>query len=407
MPHDPLTNLGLTFVFICLGALLAYKLKFSSIPFLILLGMLTGPNAPQCGPLNFRLIAETEFIELMARLGVLFLLFYLGLEFPVSHLTATGLTLVKSGTIYVGLNFLRGLAFGWLVFCSWPETLVVAGITTISSSAIVTKLLVDLKRIANPETELILGIMVYEDFFLAAYLSFLFSYLDPNNTSAPVLTAIKVVITFTLILAIIFFTRRLSHHLDRWLSLRREEAFVVTIFTLLLVTAAVVKSFHLAEAIGALLLGFVLAETSQAKRVVQLVIPFRDIFGAAFFFWFGLSIDYHLLNRAIWITVAAVAVTVVGNLISGYLAAHIAGHRGQAAANVALTIMARGEFAVIVASTAAAAGINGVLQSFAAFYVLALAMLSPVLAKKSQAIYQLLRHCASRVNRWKYCQIHL
>jgi CPA2 family monovalent cation:H+ antiporter-2 len=96
----------------------------------------------------------------MGRLGVLFLLFHLGLEFSVGRLLRAGRTIVKGGTIYLAMNFTLGLLFGW--FMGWPvrEVLVAAGITTISSSAIVAKVLVDLRRTANPETEMILGIIL-------------------------------------------------------------------------------------------------------------------------------------------------------------------------------------------------------------------------------------------------------
>jgi CPA2 family monovalent cation:H+ antiporter-2 len=103
--------------------------------------------------------------------GILFLLFYLGLESSVSRLIQAGKSIFIGGTIYISINFLFGIVYAYSTGFSPREMLIVAGITTISSSAIVAKILFDYRRTANPETELILGITMYEDVFLAVYLS--------------------------------------------------------------------------------------------------------------------------------------------------------------------------------------------------------------------------------------------
>src|SRR5262249_42896089 len=140
-------------------------------PVLILTGLAVGPHAPQIGIVDLRFIDSTPFIEFMGRMGVLFLLFYLGLEFSISRLIKAGRSIAGGGTIYIAINFAAGL--GYTLLLGWPlrEVLVATGIMTISSSAIVAKVLFDLRRTANRETELILGIIMFEDVFLAFYLS--------------------------------------------------------------------------------------------------------------------------------------------------------------------------------------------------------------------------------------------
>jgi len=389
LSHDLIFNLGLAFTFISVAIFMAGKLKFSSIPFLILVGMLVGPHAPDLQGISLSLVNQTESIKLLARLGVLLMLFYLGLEFSAGKLASAGTSLIKGGTVYVSLNFLRGLAFGWLFFHSWPEAFVVAGITGISSSAIITKLLLDLKRTANSETEFILGILVFEDVFLAVYLSVLSGFLagGGNLNAAEIIPSI--IIIFGFILAIITFGRRIGSLLEPRLSVKSTESFVVIIFTLLLLTAILVETIHIAEAIGALLLGLIIAETVHSKRVIQFISPMRDLFGAVFFFSFGLEIDYRLFGDAVVITLAAVVMTVVGNILTGFLASWLAGYKARRGFNVAFTVIARGEFAVIVASIAVAAGTNELLPAFAALYVLVLSFISPVLAKNSRNFYNL------------------
>ena len=386
MFEDSIVNLGLVFIFISLAILMANRFKFSSIPLLIVLGILFGPHAPSFSSLDLRLININESIELFSRLGVIFLLFHLGLEFSAGKIIENRITVLKGGSIYVGLNFIRGLALGWIFFDSLPEMFIMAGVTTVSSSAIVTKLLMELKRTANEETELILGIMVYEDIFMALYLSFLSSYLLFQKA------AISMVLSSSLIIMIFIFfllfgSRYFRIHLNRLLNVHSSEAFTVLAFALLLLTALLADAFYITEAAGALLLGLVLAETLHAKRLVQIFTPVRDLFSGVFFFSFGMNINYHQFIPVLNITVVIVLATIIGNILTGYLSAWICGYRGPTAANVACTIIARGEFSIIIASLAGATNMVGTMQPFAALYVLLLALVSPVLAKKSRRFY--------------------
>ena len=382
-----LVNLSLVFLLAGLAVLTAKKIRYCSIPLLILLGIFLGPNAPQFGETSFRLLQNSESVELLSRLGVLFLLFYLGLEFSISGVVRNSKAILKSGSIYTGLNFLRGLAMGWVFFHSWPLALAVAGITTVSSSAIVTRLLVDAKRTANPETELILGIMVYEDIFMVFFLSVFSAYLTAQSSSAWLPAVAGGLITLAFLAAIFFLGRRLGVCLDRFLKPQSAEVLVVVAFTFLLASAVIAEAARLSEAVGALLLGLILAETTQNKKLVQMFTPFRDLFGTVFFLSFGMQIDYRQFLAVAGITAWAAGLTVAGNLLAGLLSAWASGYRGAAAVNIAAAMIARGEFAIIVAGVGASAGMAGVLQPFAALYVLVLALVSPVLLKKSKALY--------------------
>ncbi|RKO67225.1 cation:proton antiporter [Desulfofundulus salinus] len=388
MPFETTTNLTIIFFLITLAVLLANKLHFSSIPLLILLGILFGPYGPHNEWFDLRLVQNCELVSFLSHLGVLLLLFYLGLEFSASRVVQNGPTILKGGTVYVGLNFLRGLILGWVFFHSLPETLIVAGITTISSSAMVTKLLMELKRTANPETELVLGFMVYEDAFMAVYLSLLYTYFLTGGTSftSGLLSGL---VTLLFILAVLFSGPRFSPYLERWLHIRSGESFIAIGFTLLLFTVLVAEKLHVAEAVGALLLGLILAETSHARRLVQMIAPMRDLFGAVFFFAFGMGIDYREFSVVAGITAVAVLATVFGNLFTGWFSAWICGYRGRSALNVASIMIPRGELAILVAGIAASAQLTAAFQPFAALYVLALALVSPPLAKKSGRIHNI------------------
>lgn len=384
-------EVGLALALMALAGRLSSRLRISIVPFLIVVGMVVGPHAPQWGVLDFRFIQSAPLIEFMGRLGVLFLLFYLGLEFSVGRLIKAGRSIAVGGSIYIGLNFTLGLLFGWLM--GWPlkETLVAAGITTTSSSAIVAKVLVDLKRTANPETEMILGIIMFEDVFLAVYLSVVSGLVLSGATSlGEVLRSGGIALGFMLLFLTI--GRKIVPWLNRRLNITSDEVFLLVVFSALLLISGFGETIHVAEAIGALLVGLVLAETDHRERIERAIIPFRDFFGALFFFSFGLTIDPLALGGAVWPALAAVVLTIVGNFIAGMLAGRSSGLSHRASTNIGLTIVSRGEFSIIVANLAKAGGLLSFLQPFAALYVLSLAILGPLMTKESKHIYNALNN---------------
>ncbi|MEK3719485.1 cation:proton antiporter [Paenibacillus sp. FSL H8-0034] len=382
-------EVGLAIALIAMAGLLSARLRFSVIPFYILIGMAVGPHALELWHFDFRFIQSAPLIEFMGRIGVLFLLFYLGLEFSVGRLIKSGKAIVKGGSIYIGINFMLGLMLGWIAGYPWAEVLVIAGITTISSSAIVAKVLVDLKRTANPETEMVLGITMFEDVFLAVYISILSGLVLSNSSSfGGVLLTAAIALGFMLL--VLFVGRKAVPLLNRVLNIRSNELFGLVIFSMLFLVAGFSETIHVAEAIGALLIGLVMAETAHAKRIEHLIMPFRDFFGAIFFFSFGLTIDPMALGGAIWLSLAAVLITLIGNFTAGMLAGMNAGLSVKSSLNIGFTIMGRGEFSIIMANLAKAGGLMPVLQSFAALYVLIMAILGPLLSKESKHIYTFL-----------------
>lgn len=383
---DIVFEVGTALVLIALGALIANKFKFSIIPFLIVLGMLVGPHAPQIGMLDLTFAESKEILQFLGRIGVLFLLFFLGLEFSVGKIVKSGKNIVTGGTIYVTMNFVLGLLYGFVVGMPLMETLIIAGLLSVSSTAIVAKVLVDLKRTANPETELILGIILFDDIFLALFLTTMSGVLLAGSTSV---LGIVFSVMISVLYMVLFFViaRKGNRLLDKWINIKSDEIFIIVIFATLFFVAGFSELIHVAEAIGALLLGLVFSETEHRDRIIRLVVPFRDFFGAIFFFSFGLTINPADLLDAIWLALGAVLVTIIGNFVAGMISGRKAGLSHKAASSIGLTIMARGEFSIIVANLGVAAGLSSVLTPFTALYVLILAIIGPILAKESKRIY--------------------
>lgn len=388
-------EVGTALMLIALASVLAGKLKFSIIPFLIVLGMLVGPHAPTIGIFDFKFIESQSIIDFLGRIGVLFLLFYLGLEFSVQKLIKSGKNIVFGGTVYVLLNFVLGVGYGFLFGLPLYETLIIAGMLSVSSSAIVAKVLVDLRRTGNSETELILGMILFDDIFLAVFLSVMSGLLLGGATSVGA-TLLSVSISIGYMLLFFLIARKGTPILNKILNIASSEIFIIVVFSSLFFIAGFSETLHVAEAIGALLFGLALSETEHSKRIEHLVVPFRDFFGAIFFFSFGLSIDPLALGDAAWMALGAIVLTIICNFVAGMLAGRHAGLSHKSSANIGLTIMARGEFTIIVANLGIAGGLAPILKPFSALYVLVLAILGPLLTKESKHIYKLM----NKVFKW-------
>jgi len=389
-------EIGLALMLIGIALGVASKLKLSNVPFLIIIGMIVGPHAPQIGVFDFRFIQTGTLITFMGQLGVLFLLFYLGLEANVTRLIEAGPSILTGGTIYILTNFVLGLLYAFLVGFPLRETLIAAGVVTISSSAIVAKILFDYHRTANPETELILGITMFEDIFLAVYLSLISGIvLSGASSITGVLSSGGIALGF--IVGLMAIGRWSIPLLNRVLQISSNEVFIIVVFGSLFLLAGLGETIHVAESIGALLMGLILGETKQAERMERLVVPFRDFFGAIFFFSFGLSIDPFTLGGAAWMAVGAALLSLVSVIAAGMLVGWRAKLSPVGSLNLSFTLLARGEFSIIIASLAQAGGLLGILQPFAALYVLILAGASPLLAKESERVYE----TTMKIVRWR------
>lgn len=386
--HTLILEIGIAVGLIALVGWISHRLRFSVIPFFILIGMALGEYAPTIGLIDLKFTESKPFIDFMGRLGVLFLLFYLGLEFSVGRLIKSGKSIVTGGLIYVALNFLSGLLMGFLMDLPFKETMVVCGIMTSSSTAIVAKVLTDLKRTANPETEVIMGMIMFDDLFIAMHISFLSGLILTGSSSFWTVAGTSL-LALVFILAFLILGRKLVPAIDRVLQVGSSEIFILTIFSLLFIVAGFSETIHVAEAIGALMAGLVLADSQYIKRIEKMVLPYKDFFGAIFFFSFGLAIDPMSLSGALmWGSIAAL-LTIICNLASGYFAARFSGLKKKTAFDIGFTLAARGEFSIIMANIGKAGNLMPIIQSFVVVYVLILSIIAPLLTKISRNIWAL------------------
>lgn len=380
---EALIALGGAFLVCGLIARAGVRIGLPTIPLFMLAGIVFGPNTP-----GIALVGDPLELELIARLGLIFLLFYLGLEFSLDQLTSGGGRLALAAGVYLVLNIGGGLAFGFGLGWGTAEALVIAGVVGISSSAIVTKLLVETRRLGNPETRVILGIIVIEDVFLALYLALLQPVL--GGASGPGEAVVGIATAFAFLLGLALVARHGARIVGKLIDTKDEEIVVVVFVGLAIITAGFAERLGVSDAIGAFMIGLILGATAKASRLRDLTHPLRDAFGAIFFFHFGLTIEPGAVLAVAPQAGLAVVMTMVLTLTAGVVAARLHGFGRVGAANIGLTVLTRGEFSLVLASLALAAGLDARLGSFAAGYVLVLAVIGPIAVSASERLARLL-----------------
>ncbi|WP_158566329.1 cation:proton antiporter [Micromonospora craterilacus] len=318
-----------------------------------------------------------EDVHVLAVIGLVLLLFHLGLEFDTAAFAKNARTLVTAGVAYIALNVGAGLLLGFALGWGAPEALAVAGITGISSSAIVTKLMFDLKKLARPEAPLILGIIVIEDVFLAVYLAVLNTVINPAGSLWA--SAVRFAVSVGFLVFLFVLARRGSKIVSRIVNEKTAELFVVGLVGITLFIAGMAEEVGVSDAIGAFMVGLIVAGTNAKHRAETTIGPLRDTFAAVFFVGFGLTLDPGSFGGVLTPVLLAVAVSIVVNLIAGVVAARVQDMPALIGAEIGLTLLSRGEFALIVATIAATAGLDERIMPFAGLYVLILGILGPLL----------------------------
>jgi monovalent cation:H+ antiporter-2, CPA2 family len=377
-----LAELAVTIAFLGVLGLVARRLGLSAIPAYLLAGLLLGPNEPT--QLSF--ISPSEVTEFVAELGIVFLLFFLGLEFTHGRLTRTGRHVGLGGAVDLVLNAGLGLIVGVAAFGPTPAALVLAACIYVSSSAIAIKGLIDFRRLGDDETDLVLAILVFEDIAVAFMLGF--AAAGGGEVSGTLVLVAKALGFITAGLAA---SRWLTKPIDRLLDRLPLELFLLAVFGFLVGMAAVADELGLSEAIGALMAGIVLSETTVREEIEERFFSFRDIFAALFFFVFGLSIDVSAIGDVGWLVALAVVLTLVGKIAGGMIAGRLGGFTRRQSFNAGVALIAHGEFTIILAQLASAnealdAGDRTDIVAFAGLYVLATATVGIVLMKESKRV---------------------
>jgi monovalent cation:H+ antiporter-2, CPA2 family len=364
-----LIELGLIVVSLAILARIASRWGFSAIPLYLLAGLAFGKGG--LAPLNL----SAGFTHIGGEIGVLLLLFMLGLEYTGAELVANLRSALPAAIVDVALNFTPGLLAGLLLKWKPLAAILLGGVTYVSSSGVIAKVLAELRRLNNPETPAVLSILVLEDLAMAVYLPLVAVLLAGGG---PARMALSVSVALATVLLVLALAVRYGVPMSRVVAHQSDEIVLLTIFGAVLLVAGAAQRLQVSAAIGAFLVGIAVSGP-MAEQTHRLLAPLRDLFAATFFFFFGLQIDPATLPSALPSAVLLGIVTAVTKVLTGFWATRrtSVARRGRLRAGIAL--VARGEFSIVIAGLGV--GLEPQLGPLSAAYVLFLAVLGPILAR--------------------------
>src|SRR5882672_6657691 len=284
-----LIELGLVVIGLAILARIASRWGFSAIPLYLLAGLAFGNGG--LSPLK----VSAGFIHIGAEIGVLLLLFMLGVECTGRELVENLWGGFTAAVVDLALNFKSGLIAG--LFLRWQllASVLLGGATYVSSSGVIAKVLADLRRLENPETPAVLSILVLEDLAMAIYLPLVAVLLAGGSTARMALSVSLALATVLLVLTVAV---RYGFALSRVVAHESDEIVLLTIFGAVLLVAGAAQRVQVSAAIGAFLVGIAVSGP-MAEQTHRLLAPLRDLFAATFFFFFGLQIDPATLPSAL------------------------------------------------------------------------------------------------------------
>ncbi len=366
-----LVELGLVVLALAVLARLADRVGLSPIPFYLVAGLLAGDGGVVALDLS------PELVAIGSEIGVVLLLLALGLEYTSEELGANLRVGLAAGAVDAAANALPGVALGLVLGWDPRAAVLLGGVTYISSSGVISKVLRDLDRLGNRETPSVLSVLVMEDLAMAVYLPVVAVLLAGGSLVAGV---VSVTAALAAVAVVLFVALRHGPVVSRAVLSRSDEALLLGVLGLTLLVAGVAAQLQVSAAVGAFLVGIALGGRAQ-ERASLLVSPLRDLFAATFFLFFGLQIDPGDLLPVAAVAGALAVVTAATKVSTGWWAARRAGIARPGRVRAGTALIARGEFSIVIAGLGVGAGIEPQLGPVAAAYVLVLAVAGPVVTR--------------------------
>ncbi len=373
-----LFEVGLMFAALAAVGLLTQRLSISPIPFYILVGIVL--NQSVLGAVGWPVVSESAFVSVGAELGIVFLLFFLGLEFSIDRLTGDISRIGTAGVIDFAVNFTVGFGLGYLLFGGLVPAVLTAGMVYISSSAVITKTMLDTGWIANPESGPILGTLVFEDLVIAVYLAIVSAVVLGGGSLQEAGMAIAIAIGF--MAALVGLVALGTDWFERLLATNSQEYFVLRAVGVTVLVAGAGLTLGVSEAVAAFFVGMAFGSTEFVHDLEEALVPVRDVFAGVFFFWIGLVTDPMAVLAMADAILVGVLVSIPAKLLSGYAGGRVYDLEGRRSLRVGVGLVTRGEFSLIIGAAAlAGAGIAldpataEAIYAFAVGYVLVMSIL--------------------------------
>ncbi|MER0246340.1 cation:proton antiporter [Streptomyces sp. HSW2009] len=373
--HDTTTlliELGAVILGLGLIGRLALRFGLSPIPLYLLAGLAFG----QGGLLPLK--ASEEFVGVGAEIGVILLLLLLGLEYSASELVTSLKTQYPSGAVDFALNAIPGAVAALLLGWGPVGAVALAGVTWISSSGVIAKVLTDLGRLGNRETPVVLSLLVIEDLSMAVYLPLLTALVAGAGLAGGSVTLLIALGTVGIVL---YLALRHGRLISRAVSSDNPEMLLLVVLGLTLLVAGVAQELQVSAAVGAFLVGIALSG-EVAEGAERLLTPLRDLFAAVFFVFFGLSTDPTEIPPVLVPALLLAAVTTVSKIGTGWYAARRAGIGPRGRLRAGGVLVARGEFSIVIAGLAVSTEPR--IGPIATAYVLILVIVGPLAARYTE-----------------------
>ena len=372
MEHpELLVELGAILLGLAILSRLATRIGMPTIPLYLSAGLAFGRGG------IVPLVTAEDFVQVGAEIGLILLLFMLGLEYTAGELITTMRNQAPVGGIDFLLNFTPGFAAGLILGWGVVLAIVLGGVTYVSSSGIVAKILADQGWTGNRETPAVLSALVIEDLVMALYLPIVAALLVGSGDLKSLAPAVIGVAVVGVVLAA---ATKIEVGVSRLVFSRSDESLLLTILGMTIFIAGAAEAFGLSAAVAALLVGIVLSGPA-AEAAHGLLAPMRDLFAAMFFAFVGLSVDPASIPPVLLPAAVLAVVTLATKFATGWIGAARSGVgiRGRTRAGAMLT--ARGEFSIAIAGLATAAGVVADFEALAISYVFVLAIVGPVFVR--------------------------
>jgi CPA2 family monovalent cation:H+ antiporter-2 len=358
----------------------------------IVAGVIIGPHTPP-----FAFVTDLHTIQTLAELGVLLLLFSLGLEFDLRKLRRVGGVALLAGILEILMMIWLGYSAGRILGWGEMDSLFLGALLSISSTTLIVQVLMETGQMKELFAQIILGILLVED-IVAILILVLLSGLANAGTVSFLDVGWALLRLFGFMVAALTVGYLLVPRLIAFVArFRRSEMLTVTVLGLAFGLAALGAYFGFSIALGAFLMGAIVAESKAAHQVVQRIGPIREMFTAVFFVATGMLLDPRVVPD-LWGVVAFITfITMAGKIVGCSFGTFVAGYPGHVAVPVGIGMAQIGEFSFIIANLGRTTGVTG-----AALYPIAVivssmtAFLTPNLLRSAHTLTALLARCSPR-----------
>jgi len=355
-----------------------HKVRIPSIVGFLVAGVFLGPH-------GFGFVRDISEVELLAEVGVILLLFTIGLEISLKNLKRIRSAVLGGGFSQVLLTALATSVIAYLFSRQWNASIFAGFLVSLSSTAIVMKMLFDRGEMDSPHGRLSMGILIFQDLCVVP-LMLLVPILGgtQGNPGQLFWTMFKsAAILFVAIFGARWLVPNILHQIVRT---RSRELFVITIILLCLGTALLTSWLGLSLALGAFLAGLVISESEYAFQAISDILPFKESFNGLFFISIGMLMDMGFLGKNPFIILIAVALILILKTSTGFLSVHLLGHPVRVSLQTGLCLAQIGEFSFVLAMAGRSAGLvnESLYQLFLSGSILTLLLTPPIIQGSSR-----------------------